>query len=67
MGEQLKLVDESEMGRLRGQLQDLMVLEESLSDWELDFLDGEKGLTQWEGKFSVKQAAKLDEIYMSRC
>ena len=60
-------VDDAEMPRLKGQLEELLNLEEGLSKYELDFLDGSEGLTKWDGNFSIKQAAKLDKIYTERC
>ena len=60
-------VSDEEMERLLGQLNDLLQVEKGLSDWELDFLDGSRGLTKWNGNFSIKQSHRLDKIYRKFC
>ena len=60
-------VNDEDMERLSGQLNDLLQVEKGLSDWELDFLDGPKGLTKWRGNFSVKQGQRLDKMYTEFC
>ena len=60
-------VNDEDMERLLGQLNDLLQEEKGLSDWELDFLDGPKGLTKWNGNFSIKQSQCLDKMYEKFC
>ena len=57
-------VNDSEMPRLRGQLKDLLALEDGLSGWEVKFIEK---LSKWEGNFSKNQAKSLDMLYQEKC
>ena len=57
-------VNDSEMTRLRGQLKDLLALEDGLSGWEIKFIER---LSNWEGNFSKNQAKSLDMVYQQLC
>ena len=44
-------------------LNELLELDSGLTDWELDFLDGPRGLTKWRGDFTPKQFKRLEKIW----
>ena len=67
MVKKVVFVEDAEMPRLLGQLSDLLQVEKGLSDWDLKFLDGPRGLTKWDGNFSVDQAHYLDKMYDKYC
>ena len=54
------LVKKEEMKELLGMLQELFEVESGLSDCEIDFLEN---LSNWQGRFTEKQAAWLTKIY----
>lgn len=53
-------VDISEMKRYKEMLEELLDIEEGLTEWEVDFLES---LANWEGSFTVKQVGKLEKMH----
>jgi hypothetical protein len=51
------------MRELREMLDELCDVNESLTNWEIDFIDG---LCHWEGSFSEAQATTLERIHEQR-
>jgi hypothetical protein len=49
---------------LRQMLDDLLALDEGLTNWEMDFIDS---LHNWKGCFTEKQADRLSAIWNKLC
>lgn len=54
-------------GTWSGELDDLLALDGGLTDWELTFIDSARGRRDWDGCVTVKQAAKIAEIWDREC
>jgi len=52
---------------VEGELDDLIGLEEGLTDWEVEFLESVNRQFEIEGRVTQKQADKLHEIWVQRC
>ncbi len=52
-----------DMQESRKMLQELLDLDHSLTDWEMDFIDS---LSEWNGDFTEKQVECLEKIYNKR-
>jgi hypothetical protein len=66
-----KFVDKDDMPNYRDMLQELLDLDEGLTDWELNFCERLFRLPlpwplYWHDEFTVKQAARLEQIYDKR-
>jgi len=44
-------------------LQELLDVDEGLTQWEVDFIES---MSRWEGDFTPKQIATIDKIYERR-
>jgi hypothetical protein len=53
-----------EQKRAREVLQDLLALDEGLTNWEIDFIES---VNQWQSDLTPKQIETLDKIYEKRC
>lgn len=56
-------IEPNDQDDAREMLQDLLDLEEGLSDWEVNFIDS---LDNWKGKFTPKQIEILEKIWKEK-
>jgi hypothetical protein len=55
-----EFVDIDMMPQLKDLLSELLDVEEGLTSWQVDFIES---LSNWDGRFTVGQAEKLQQVH----